>query len=97
MQATSTGSAHPLLPPPSPPAFPPPPFFLPSTHPPTNFAALQLLWTEKLRINTVHVDDVTVALWTIANHGAKGEAYNLADKGDTSEPTALPASDCWID
>eukprot|EP00043_Microstomoeca_roanoka_P026867 m.12762 g.12762 ORF g.12762 m.12762 type:complete len:282 (+) comp7034_c0_seq1:86-931(+) len=45
---------------------------------------MKLLWTDKLRINTVHVDDVAEALWVAATKGAKGEIYNLADKADTS-------------
>ncbi|EGD81082.1 hypothetical protein PTSG_11027 [Salpingoeca rosetta] len=46
---------------------------------------MKLLWTEKLRINTVHVEDVAAALWTIATKGAKGEVYNIADKADTTQ------------
>lgn len=48
---------------------------------------MELLWTEKLRLNTVHVDDVARALWFVKDQGANGEVYNLADKGDTSQET----------
>lgn len=46
---------------------------------------MKLLWTEKLRLNTVHVEDVCAALWVIAEKGTKGEAYNLCDKADTTQ------------
>ena len=45
---------------------------------------LQLLWTDKLCLNTVHVDDVARALWHLAQHGALGQIYNLVDKSDSS-------------
>ncbi|KJE89679.1 NAD-dependent epimerase/dehydratase [Capsaspora owczarzaki ATCC 30864] len=48
---------------------------------------MKLLWTEKLRLNTVHVDDVARALFYLTDHGNSGEIYNLADKGDTSQDT----------
>ena len=50
----------------------------------TILMALQLLWTDKLCLNTVHVDDVARALWHLAQHGALGQIYNLVDKGDSS-------------
>jgi nucleoside-diphosphate-sugar epimerase len=46
-----------------------------------------LLWDAKLRINTVHVEDVVRALW----HGVDlavvpaGSIWNLCDKGDTDQ------------
>lgn len=36
-------------------------------------------------MNTVHVSDVSCAIWHLAEHGEIGGVYNLADKGDTSE------------
>lgn len=54
---------------------------------------MQLLWSESLRLNTVHVEDVSRATWHVANwfveNGKVGSGetfvFNLADKGDTSE------------
>ncbi len=60
---------------------------------------LKWLWTKKLRTNTVHIQDTTRALWTVAEwytHGKKGwdaNAYgstvifNVVDDGDTSQGT----------
>ena len=45
---------------------------------------MKLLWTDKLCLNTVHVHDVARALWHLSQHGAVGQTYNLADKGDSS-------------
>ena len=36
-------------------------------------------------MNTVHVQDVSRAIWHVTEHGATGSVYNLADKGDMSE------------
>jgi len=44
---------------------------------------MELLWTEKLRLNTVHVDDVVAALWFLAHSGIPGEAYNICDEADS--------------
>lgn len=46
---------------------------------------MKLLWTGKLRINTVHVDDCVRGLWTLATKGEQGEIYNIADKADSSQ------------
>lgn len=46
---------------------------------------MKLLWTKELRMNTVHVSDVSCAIWHLAEHGEIGGVYNLADKGDTSQ------------
>lgn len=46
---------------------------------------LQMLWTSDYKTNTVNVYDVARAIWHVCNHGARGEIYNLADKGDTSQ------------
>ncbi|KAI9219274.1 NAD-dependent epimerase/dehydratase [Blastocladiella britannica] len=52
---------------------------------------MKLLWTKDLRINTVHVDDVSGALYALAEHykdkPANAEVYNLADKQDTDQET----------
>ena len=45
----------------------------------------QLLWSEDLCVNTVHVDDVCKAVWHLCNHGQHGQIYNLADNGRTSK------------
>ena len=36
-------------------------------------------------MNTVHVSDVSCAIWHLAEHGEVCSVYNLADKGDMSE------------
>jgi nucleoside-diphosphate-sugar epimerase len=46
---------------------------------------MKFLWDEKLRINTVHVRDVSKGLWHISQKGQLGAIYNLADKGDTNQ------------
>ncbi|EDV29666.1 uncharacterized protein TRIADDRAFT_20168, partial [Trichoplax adhaerens] len=46
---------------------------------------MKLLWGRDLRLNTVHVHDVCRAIWHVCIHGKKGEVYNLADKGDTTQ------------
>ena len=47
---------------------------------------MKLLWTEDLRMNTVHVVDVVRGLWLLGTTGGdKGEIYNMADKGETSK------------
>jgi len=46
---------------------------------------MEFLWDEKLRLNTVHVEDVCRALWHLAQNGKKGEIYNLADSNETDQ------------
>jgi len=46
---------------------------------------MKFLWDEKLKINTVHVRDVSKALWHVSQKGVLGAIYNLADKGDTDQ------------
>lgn len=46
---------------------------------------MKFLWSADLKMNTVHVNDVSKALWHIATKCPKGEIYNLADKNDTSQ------------
>lgn len=36
-------------------------------------------------MNTVHVDDVSRALWHLTAKGNNGEIYNLVDQGETSK------------
>lgn len=60
-----------------------PPVPAPSTHNP-NSSPRQFLWTDKLALNTVHINDVIRALWHLALNGKSGEVYNLADKAESS-------------
>lgn len=57
---------------------------------------LKWLWTENLRINTVHVEDVARALWTAAEWRATNKTipgssgppvFNIVDHGQTSQGT----------
>ncbi|KAK5577897.1 hypothetical protein RB653_002845 [Dictyostelium firmibasis] len=44
---------------------------------------MKFLWSEDLKYNTVHVNDVCKALWFLAQNGKNGDVYNISDKGDT--------------
>jgi len=46
---------------------------------------MKFLWSEELKINTVHVRDVSKALWVVSQKGQLGAVYNLADKGDLDQ------------
>ncbi|XP_046857519.1 dTDP-glucose 4,6-dehydratase 2-like [Xenia sp. Carnegie-2017] len=46
---------------------------------------MKLLWTKDLRMNTIHVDDVSRALWHLTTNGNNGEIYNLVDDGETTQ------------
>jgi hypothetical protein len=58
---------------------------------------MKWLWTKDLRTNTVHVDDVTRALWSIVSWYEKGKTgwddktmgtvptFNVVDKGATTQ------------
>jgi len=46
---------------------------------------MEFLWDKDLKINTVHVKDVSCALWHLCVNGKVGEIYNLADSGDTDQ------------
>ncbi|KAF3186409.1 hypothetical protein TWF106_004309 [Orbilia oligospora] len=60
---------------------------------------LDLLWTKDLRVNTVHVSDVSRAIWHAADWYVKGKEgwqtepegtapiFNIVDDGDTSQGT----------
>jgi hypothetical protein len=54
---------------------------------------MKLLWSKDLKLNTVHVDDVSRACWYLTqwyidnNMGASGQVpiFNLVDKQDTGK------------
>jgi len=46
---------------------------------------MEFLWTPDLKVHTVHVQDVAVALWTVLCAGEAGEVYNVVDEGDTDQ------------
>jgi len=46
---------------------------------------LKNLWTAELQINTVHVNDVSKAMWLAATKISSGKIYNLADKNSTDQ------------
>eukprot|EP00048_Salpingoeca_helianthica_P022045 m.16057 g.16057 ORF g.16057 m.16057 type:complete len:368 (+) comp6808_c0_seq1:868-1971(+) len=48
---------------------------------------MKLLWSAKLRLNTVHVTDVARALWHIALTGEQAGVYNLVDAADSTQGT----------
>jgi len=47
--------------------------------------SMEFLWTEELKINTVHVRDVCAALWHLTTNGKSGDVYNLCDENDTDQ------------
>ncbi|KAK3752249.1 hypothetical protein RRG08_064270 [Elysia crispata] len=46
---------------------------------------MQMLWTKDLHMSTVHVQDLVRALWHLCLHGNRGQVFNLADKGSTTQ------------
>jgi len=46
---------------------------------------MEFLWDKDLRLNTVHIEDVTLALWHLSQKGVVAQTYNLADAGDTDQ------------
>lgn len=46
---------------------------------------MKLLWTSKLRLNTVHVDDVARAVWHAAERAPPAAIFNLADAADSTQ------------
>ncbi|KAF3934275.1 hypothetical protein ABW19_dt0202776 [Dactylella cylindrospora] len=59
---------------------------------------MQLLWTKDLKINTVHITDVTKAIWHVTQWYVKGKdgwndewgttpVFNIVDDGNTSQGT----------
>jgi len=51
---------------------------------------MEFLWDKDLKCNTVHVRDVTEALWHLATKGKVGGVYNLADSNDTTQGSICP-------
>lgn len=60
---------------------------------------LKWLWDRDLRTNTVHVDDVSRALWSAAKYYVdkspwrERPVWNVVDKGNTSESTPISSLD----
>jgi len=46
---------------------------------------MKLLWTDDLKVNTVHVNDVCKGLWHVSQNCKVGTIWNLADKNDTNQ------------
>lgn len=46
---------------------------------------MEFLWSEELRIHTVHVQDAAAAMWHLCCTGEVGETYNLVDENDTTQ------------
>ncbi|XP_013137726.1 PREDICTED: sterol-4-alpha-carboxylate 3-dehydrogenase, decarboxylating [Papilio polytes] len=47
---------------------------------------MKLLWTAELKMNTVHVEDVCRAAWTLAlAPEAQGQVYHVVDEADSSQ------------
>ena len=46
---------------------------------------MDLLYSEELRIHTVHVQDAVGGIWYAACTGVSREAYNVVDKNDTTQ------------
>jgi len=46
---------------------------------------MEMLWSENLKLNTVHVRDVCAAIWVCCKEAAAGSIYNLSDPGDTTQ------------
>lgn len=47
---------------------------------------MKLLWNEAMRLNTVHIDDVCCAIWSLANDAkANGEIFNIVDDSESTQ------------
>lgn len=46
---------------------------------------MKFLWSDDLRVNTVHVRDVVKAICHVGKHASNGAIFNLADKGSTDQ------------
>lgn len=46
---------------------------------------MKMLWTKELRMNTVHVHDLSRAIWHLFHHGQSGHIYNCVDKNGTTQ------------
>lgn len=52
----------------------------------TMHETMKLLWTESMKLNTIHVSDVTGAAWYLAtNENAIGQIYNVVDDSDSTQ------------
>ncbi|KAK3799987.1 hypothetical protein RRG08_035586 [Elysia crispata] len=48
---------------------------------------MQMLWTKDLHMSTVHVEDLVRAIWHLCHHSNRGQIFNVADKGSTTQGT----------
>jgi len=48
---------------------------------------MKFLWEKSLKLNTVHVDDVSAAIWVALTKGKVGSTYNVADEQDLDQGT----------
>lgn len=48
---------------------------------------MEFLWDKELKMNTVHVEDVCIAINHLLTKGNAGDIYNLADTGNTDQGT----------
>lgn len=46
---------------------------------------MKFLWDSKLRVNTVHVSDVSAALWNVCTLEQPQPVFNLADQSDSTQ------------
>ena len=46
---------------------------------------MEILYSEHLRVHTLHVQDAVAGLWYLACAGVNGEVYNMVDKNDTTQ------------
>ncbi|XP_071787949.1 4-hydroxy-2-methyl-3-oxo-4-farnesyl-3,4-dihydroquinoline-1-oxide ketoreductase-like [Asterias amurensis] len=46
---------------------------------------MKLLWTPELKMNTIHVEDLCLAVWHLIQYGQQGHVYNIVDKSDTTQ------------
>ena len=44
-----------------------------------------MLWTKDLKMYTVHVHDLSRAIWHLFHNGQSGHIYNCVDKNNTSK------------
>lgn len=45
---------------------------------------MRLIWSKAMSLNTVHVEDLCLAIAHLISEGQCGEVYNIVDEGDTS-------------
>lgn len=46
---------------------------------------MKLLWNKDMKMNTVHVSDLSRAIWHLTTRGKNGELYNVVDKGNSTQ------------